>query len=419
MKKIPVKIALLIPALLLVLGDFGPALRVEEPPSPAIQAVSQPQFTEIADKVGKGETLSAIFKKLGFDVRELPKMLDACLGVHPLRDLREGRAYKFILDESGRIDSFTYAITDDNTLKLSRAGEGYAAQKVATAYEKKIIRIGRTIKNNLIAAMEEGGGGLLVALQLSDIFAGDIDFSTDLRTNDAFKIVIEGLYRDGKFVKYGDILATEFSNSGKIHRAYAFRQAGRLSYYDETGKSLRRSFLKTPLSFRRISSGFSKGRYHPILKIFRPHQGIDYAAASGTPVSAAGDGRVAFAGRRGQYGNLIILKHANGYQTYYGHLSGIARGVRTGARVDQGSVIGYVGSTGLATGPHLHYEMRVNDRPVSPASLKLPHSEPLPGNLRPVFDKFLMQMDSELESIGTENSITMDRAAEPPSVPRG
>lgn len=419
MNKIPLKIAILIPALLMILGDLGSIARIADPPSPPLQAVPQRQFTEIADKVEKGETLSAIFKKLGFDVRELEKMVDACLGVHPLRDLREGRPYKFILDESGRIDSFTYAINDDGYLKLSRADEGYSAEKVAIAYEKRILRIGRTIKNNLIAAMEEGGGGLLLALQLSDIFAGDIDFSTDLRTNDAFKIVIEGLYRDGKFVKYGDILATEFRNSGKVHRAYAFRQGGRLSYYDEEGKSLRRSFLKTPLSFRRISSGFSRGRYHPILKIFRPHQGIDYAAAAGTPVSAAGDGRVVFAGRRGQYGNLIILRHANGYQTYYGHLSGMARGVRAGKTVDQGNVIGYVGSTGLATGPHLHYEMRVNDRPISPASLKLPHSEPLPGSLRPLFYKFLEQMDSELESIGTENSITMDRAAEPGDAPRG
>jgi murein DD-endopeptidase MepM/ murein hydrolase activator NlpD len=413
MKKIPVTIAILIPALFLLSGDFSAPVLAPAPPAPPVQTLQTTPRAELRvleDRIQKGDTLSGIFRKHGLDVAELPRMREACTGVLRLRELRDGRPYRIVLDGNGRIDSFSYGITDEATLKLTRAGEGFAAEKVQAAYERRLLSIGRTIRNSLIAAMEEGGGagGLLVALQLSDILAGDIDFSTDLRVNDTFKIIVEGLYRDGKFVKYGEILAAEFHNNGKVHRAYAFGQDGKTGYYDQTGRSLRRSFLKSPLSFRRISSGFSRGRYHPILKILRPHQGIDYAAAAGTPVSAAGDGRVLFAGSRGQYGNLVILSHRNGYKTYYGHLSRIAGGVRTGAKMDQGSVIGFVGATGLATGPHLHYEMRINDRPVSPVSVKAIPGDPLPQARRLLFTEFMNRMDAELGRISPQREITLD-----------
>ncbi|MHB8093159.1 MAG: M23 family metallopeptidase [Syntrophales bacterium] len=244
-----------------------------------------------------------------------------------------------------------------------------------------------------------------MALQLSDIFAWDIDFTTDLIKNDSFKIVVEGLYRDGQFKKFGAILASEFTSTGTVYRAYAFEQNGKIHYYDEDGKSLQKSFLKSPLSFRRISSGFSGGRYHPILKIRRPHQGIDYAAAKGTPVSAAGDGKVLFAGRKGQYGKLVIIRHRNGYDTYYGHLSKIGKGVKSGAQVSQGKVIGYVGATGLATGPHLHYEMRIDDRPINQMSLKIPRSASISEPMRVPFHQLTKRMNSELASTNPPNPV--------------
>jgi murein DD-endopeptidase MepM/ murein hydrolase activator NlpD len=239
----------------------------------------------------------------------------------------------------------------------------------------------------------------MLALQLSDIFAWDIDFSTDLRNGDTFKIVVEGFYLDGEFKKYGDILSAEFFNNGEVYRAYRFEYNGGADYYDADGKSLRRSFLKAPLNFRRISSGFSKRRLHPILKIFRPHLGVDYAAPTGTPVSTVGDGTVIFAGYKGQNGKIVAIKHVNGYRTYYGHLSKIQRGIRRGTKVKQGQVIGYVGATGLATGPHLDYRIKVNNRFVNPLMLKLPRGRSVPRKLMAKFKNFKNEMDTQLASI--------------------
>lgn len=406
MKKVPMKAALLITAFFAFMGNFSLITKTEEAPP-----VQKQEFREITGKIKKGETLFDIFKKYKLDISELYKIREVSANIHRLRELHPGRSYKIVLDKNAQIDSFTYWMDDDCFLNINRTDKGYCAEKVPIHYEKRILHIGGTIQDNLIASMEEGNENLLLALQLSDIFAWDIDFTTDLRNNDSFKIVVEGMYLDGRFKKYGDILASEFSNNGDVYRAYAFKQNGKIDYYDETGKSLRKSFLKSPLSFRRISSGFSRGRYHPILKIYRPHQGIDYAAATGTPVSAAGDGAVLFAGRRGQYGKLIILRHRNGYKTYYGHLSKIDKGVRNGVQIDQGRVIGYVGATGLATGPHLHYEMRIADRPVNPMSLKIPRGAAISETMLVAFRQFTDRMNSELASVKPSNPIAVGNAA--------
>ncbi|MHB9098934.1 MAG: peptidoglycan DD-metalloendopeptidase family protein, partial [Syntrophales bacterium] len=349
------------------MGNFDFITRKEE-----AAPVKKPESREITGTINKGETLFAIFKKYHLDISDLYRIREASANIHRLRELSPGRPYKIVLDNTEQVNSFSYGIDDNCVLNINLTTTGYSAEKIPINYEKRIIHIGGTIKDNLINSMGEGNENRLLALQLSDIFAWDIDFSADLRNDDSFKIVVEGLYLGGKFKKYGNILSSEFSNNSDIYRAYAFDQSGKIDYYDETGKSLRRAFLKAPLSFRRISSLFSRGRYHPILKISRPHQGLDYSAATGTPVSAAGDGTVLFAGRRGQYGNLIIIGHRNNYKTYYGHLAKIDKSVRIGKRVDQGKIIGYVGATGLATGPHLHYEMRINDRPLNPVSIQIP-----------------------------------------------
>lgn len=405
MKKVPIKAALLITAFFAFMGNFSLITKTEETPP-----VQKQEFREISGKIKKGETLFDIFKKYKLDIGELYKIREVSANIHRLRELHPGRPYKIVLDRNAQINSFIYGMDDDCFLNINRTDKGYCAEKVPIHYEKRILHIGGTIKDNLIASMKEGNENLLLAFQLSDIFAWDIDFTTDLRNNDSFKIVIEGLYLDGRFKKYGGILASEFINNGDVYRAYAFRQTEKIDYYDETGKSLRKSFLKSPLSFRRISSGFSRGRYHPILKIRRPHQGIDYAAATGTPVSAAGDGTVIFAGRRGQYGKLIILRHRNGYKTYYGHLSKIDKGVRNGVQIDQGRVIGYVGATGLATGPHLHYEMRIADRPLNPMSLKIQRGAAISETMLVAFRQFTDRMNSELASVKPSNPIAVGNA---------
>ena len=416
MRRIPLTIALLLAACLAFAGYMGLPTQKRELAPPAVQ---QPAFREINGKIEQGETLFEIFKKYNLDIGELYKLREASAGIYRLRELHPGRSYRIVLDNNERIDSFHYGIDDNCFLSVNRTDDGYCAEKIPINYEKRILHIGGTIKDNLIASMEAGDGNLLLALQLSDIFAWDIDFTTDLRNDDTFKIVVEGLYLDGKFKKYGNILASEFINNGDLYRAYAFEQNGKSDYYDETGKALRKAFLKTPLSFRRISSHFSKGRYHPILKIYRPHQGLDYAAAAGTPVSAAGDGTVLFAGNRGQYGNLVIIKHRNGYKTYYGHLSKIGKGVKNGVRVDQGSVIGYVGATGLATGPHLHYEMRISDRPINPMSVKVPPGTPIPDGMLTVFQQFKDRMNSELASVKPPNHIAGDAVTKQGSRKKG
>jgi murein DD-endopeptidase MepM/ murein hydrolase activator NlpD len=415
MNRIPLKAVFLITVCLVFSGLFGLGTQTEEPPS-----LQHPTGREIKGEIKKGETLFDIFKKYNLEIGELYRIHQASAGLYKLRELYPGRSYKIVLDSQERIDSFRYRIDDDCYLSVNRNTDGgYCAEKVLIHYEKRILHIGGTIRENLIASLEGGNENLLLALQLSDIFAWDIDFTTDLREEDTFRVVVEGLYLDGKFKKYGDILSAEFINTGDVYRAYAFAQNGKIDYYDEKGKLLRKPFLKTPLSFRCISSGFSGGRYHPILKIYRPHHGLDYAAATGTPVSAAGDGEVLFAGRRGDYGNLVVLKHKNGYKTYYGHLSKIGKGVRSGGMVDQGSVIGYVGATGLATGPHLHYEMRINDRPINPLSLKVPPGAPISAGMWTAFRQFTDRMNSELASVKVSNRIAAGAVGEPGSRKEG
>jgi len=405
-KKINIAGVLCIAAFLVFVGNYS--LITEREATPPVQ---EKEFQEITGNIKKGETLFDIFRKYKLDMGDLYKIRQASASIYRLRELHPGRPYKIVLDRTEQIDSFTYGMDEDSFLNVSRADTGYRAEKVSIAYEERLLHIGGTIKNNLIGSMGEGNENLLLALQLSDIFAWDIDFTADLRNGDTFKIVVAGLHLDGKFKKYGDIISAEFSNNGKVYRAYAFEQSGKIDYYDETGRSLRKAFLKAPLSFRRISSGFSGGRYHPILRTYRPHHGLDYAAAVGTPVSAAGDGTVVFAGRKGQYGNLIIITHRNGYKTYYGHLSAYGKGIRNGVPVKQGRIIGYVGATGLATGPHLHYEMRLNGRPVNPVSLKIPSGVVLSGKMLPAFRRFKERMDSEFAAIKPSERIAVDNGA--------
>lgn len=356
-------------------------------------------FKEISDIVKKGETLFDIFKKYKLGIEDLFKLKEASANIHRLRELRPGQPYKIIIDDNNQINSFIYWINDESVLNICRTETGFCAEKKEVEYEKRILHLGGIIRDNLISSVGEGWENMLLALQVSDIFAWDIDFTTDIKNGDTFKIVVEGLYLNGEFKKYGDILSAEFLNNGDTYRAYRFEHDGRVDYYDAQGQSLRRAFLKAPLSFRRISSGFSRGRFHPILKIYRPHHGLDYAAPVGTPVSAIGDGRVIFAGKKGQYGNLVIIRHPNGFKTYYGHLSKFDTGIKGGTKVKQGQVIGYVGSTGLATGPHLHYEIRINNRPVNPVTVKSMKGNSIPKNLMAEFRGFKNQMDVRLASI--------------------
>jgi murein DD-endopeptidase MepM/ murein hydrolase activator NlpD len=349
-------------------------------PSPA-EIAKTSTLLRISGMVEKGQSLFEIFKRHGLDPRELFHVKEALASVHSPREFRPGQPYEFQLDPEKRLQSFIYWVSDDALVRVTRAGESYQAEKLNLEYERKLLCLEGAIEDNLIVSMGGGQQNLLLALNLSDIFAWDIDFTTALRRGDTFRLLVEGLYRDGEFRKYGTILAAEFVNDGVAYRAYRFEVDGKADYYDAEGRSLRKAFLKAPLSFRRISSGFSKSRLHPVLHVRRAHNGTDYVAPKGTPVSAMASGQVLAAGWQGGYGKLVVIRHSNGYKTFYGHLSGFAKGIRKGASVTQGQLVGTVGSTGMSTGPHLHFEMRVNDRPVNPRKVVIPPGEPVPEAL--------------------------------------
>ncbi|MEE9912731.1 MAG: peptidoglycan DD-metalloendopeptidase family protein [Deltaproteobacteria bacterium] len=330
-----------------------------------------PAVKLIHSSIEPGETLIAVFEKHGLSVEDLFAMRQAAASVHRLREVRPGQPYRFKVDQNNCVNSFTYGIDDNTMLKIERDESGFVAQKCDIPYESRNLTLGGSIDDSLIAALGGSREDTALAISISDILAWDIDFNTDLRKGDRFKVIVEGLYLDGQFKRYGKISAIEFINDGEVHKAYIFEQNGRRDYFDGSGKSIKKAFLKAPLSFRRISSSFSQSRRHPILRLNRPHHGIDYVAPRGTPVSATADGRVSFAGFRGAYGRLVILVHRNGMQTYYGHLSGIARDVKAGRHIEQGDLVGSVGATGMATGPHLHYEMRQGGRPINPQHIRM------------------------------------------------
>jgi murein DD-endopeptidase MepM/ murein hydrolase activator NlpD len=355
--------------------------------------VEKDELRAIRDRVLKGEDLFSIFLKHGLDIKDLYAMRDAAAKVYPLRNINVGQSYTAKVMAQNRIKSFVYQIDQNSLLKIRKTETCFEAEKQSIPYEKKLLSISGDIEDNLVSSIGPKQEHLLLALQLSDIFAWDIDFAVDLRKNDTYRIIVEGLYFNGKFKRYGDIIAAEFVNDGKLFKVYRFEHDGKVDYYDEKGKSIKKIFLKAPLNFRRISSHFSRGRLHPVLKIRRPHNGIDYAAASGTPVSAVGDGRVLFAGWKGGYGQIVIIRHPNGWKTYYGHLSRISRQIKRGVRVRQGELIGNVGTTGLSTGPHLHYEIRINNKPVNPLRIKIPEGWPLPETELAAFRAFRDQMD--------------------------
>lgn len=357
------------------------------------------RYKEINGTIEKGETLFDIFKRYNLNITELFRIKEASVHIHKLREVYPGQLYKIIIDSDNQVNAFGYWINDDSILSITRTESGFLAEKKAVEYEKKIQHVGGPIKDNLISSVGEGRENLMLALQLSDIFAWDIDFTTDIRNGDSFKVIAEGFNLNGEFKKYGDILSAEFTNNGETYRAYRFELNGKTDYYDAEGKSLRRAFLKAPLSYRRISSGFSRSRFHPILRIYRPSHGVDFAAPAGTPVSAVGDGTVNFAGYKGGYGNIAIIRHPNGWKTYYAHLSRFGKGVRKAVKVKQGQIIGYVGSTGLSTGPHLHYEVRINNKPVNPLTVKLPRGDSIPKKFMAEFKKTRNRMDAGLASI--------------------
>lgn len=377
----------------------------------------EPTSTDIADaesfdfwseeRIQRGDTIASLLDRLGVGAEDKASVIAASRDIPALQRLTAGRTVLARVTASGRLLLLRYLASDERLVTLNRVQEEFVAEETAIQLDARPIMRSGQIQASLYGATDAADIPDSIASQLAEIFSGDIDFHRDLRRGDRFSVVYEAFYHEGKLIKTGRLLSAEFINQGKRYRAVYFKDSlGREGYFTPEGQSLRRAFLKSPLPFSRISSGFSGARYHPVLKEWRAHRGIDYAAPTGTPVRAVADAIVAYAGWQGGYGNIVILNHQKPYSTAYGHLSRFAAGVKPGKRVNQGDVIGYVGATGLATGPHLHYEFRVAGVQQDPLALKLPSSFALDSRdrnrflaqSRPLVDRLELLQGSNLAS---------------------
>jgi murein DD-endopeptidase MepM/ murein hydrolase activator NlpD len=337
--------------------------------------------------VMRNDTLDRIFRRLKLNLADLASMR-MLPGVRASLDsLRPGESLH-LTHRDGRLFGLERRLSATETLRVSRAAAGLTANVVQNPVQLRTRTIRGTIDSSLFEAVGAAGGHDPTAVGLADIFGWDIDFVLAVRPGDSFVVTYPEIWRDGVYLKDGPIEAAEFTNQGHEYRAVRYTDpSGATHYYTPDGRPLHKAFLRAPLEFTRVSSGFNSARYHPILHRIRAHQGVDYAAPIGTPVRAAGDGVVRFAGVKGGYGNLVEIEHGHGITTVYGHLSRFAHGTHAGARVIQGTVIAYVGMTGLATGPHLHYEYRVNGVFKNPQTVVLPPAAPIDAAWRADFDR--------------------------------
>ncbi|MCP5152339.1 MAG: peptidoglycan DD-metalloendopeptidase family protein [Ectothiorhodospiraceae bacterium] len=316
-----------------------------------------------------------------------------------LRTVHPGERIEVAADADGAVAWLEYHPSIERYARFQRKGDGFDGSVVDVPLERRLSTVAGTVESSLFEAGLSAGLTDRLVMELVEIFAWDVDFALDIRVGDSFTVVHEELLKDGEKVRDGAVLAAEFVNRGRALRAVRYEDpSGLVRYYTPEGESLRKAFLRTPVKFSRISSRFTLARMHPVLHRFRAHKGVDYAAPRGTPVKATGDGKVAFVGRKGGYGKTVVLQHGSAYTTLYGHLSRFARGLRQGDRVTQGDLIGYVGSTGLATGPHLHYEFRVRGVHRDPLTVKLPRSLPIPAEHKRDFGTKTRQLIATLEA---------------------
>ena len=330
----------------------------------------------------EGDTLSSSLAETAITDMQVRSVIKALSNVFDLRKCKAGDTYEIVtLKNTGSFVKFVYFTSPVIKYEVSPdSQQNYLVNKINTPLEKRVTTFQGSIKTTLYEAMTSSGESPELVLGFADIFSYEIDFLTDPRIDDTFAVVYEKYYANGRFVKNGQILAARYINSGQEHLAVFFEESpGHKDYYSTNGKSLRKAFLRSPLNYRRISSFFTRRRWHPILKIYRPHLGIDYSAPSGTPVTTIGDGTVLFAGWEGGFGRFIKIKHPNGYTSTYGHLSKWAKGIRSGARVSRGQVIGYVGSSGLSTGPHLDFRLMQGRQFINFLALKLPEASSIPS----------------------------------------
>lgn len=399
-----------------VVAAFGTApatLTGAIPTEPVIQALPSPETERVAsgrphfwreETARRGDTLANVLMRLNVSDPAVHSYLRQSKEAKPLLQLAPGRTVHALTEESGSFLALRYRTGPGKELLVTRIGDAYATKTQPAALETQIVMKSATVRGSLFSAMDNADVPDAISEQLLKIFSGDIDFHKDTRRGDRFSVVYEAHHVNGALLRTGRLLAAEFASRGKRYQAVWFEgEPGKGAYYTPEGKTVRKSFLRSPIEFSRISSGFTEMRLHPILQHVRAHKGIDYAAPVGTRVLASADGTVDFVGQQSGYGNAIIIEHRDGVSTLYAHLSGFAPGVMKGQRVEQGEVIGYVGMTGLTTGPHLHYEFRVNGEHQDPVEATAAFGIPLSSQLLSAFEQEAAPLARRLELLrGTE-----------------
>lgn len=345
---------------------------IPEPIQVQEQEPAGPQWKEFT--IQNGDNLSILFKRAGLNDRSIYELFSDAKDAKDLRSIRPGQKMSFLV-KNGQLQGLNYVIDELNSLSFTRDTKGFTGKEVALKPDVKYAFRQASIDSSLYMAGKRAGMPSNLTMELANVFGWDIDFALDIKKGDSFKVMYEEQFLNGKKIGTGKIMAAEFTNSGKTFQAVRYTdKQGASNYYTPDGRGMHKAFLRTPIEFARISSHFSLNRKHPVLHVIRAHKGTDYAAARGTPIRATGNGKIAFAGRKGGYGNCIVIQHGQGIETLYGHMNAFAKGMKNGARISQGDVIGYVGSTGLASGPHLHYEFHVNGQVRNPVTVPLPKS---------------------------------------------
>ncbi len=374
---------------------------------------------EIVGEIRPGDSLSSSFRSNGVDEEVRESVITAFDGVMDFREMKPNDRYTLTLDDDGSLVKCLYESGPLEIHAIERTAEGaLKAKKLDVALDCRTVKLRGRIESSLFAALSAFKEEPKLIYSFADIFASKIDFNTEIRFGDTFELVFEKYYKNNQFVGYGKILVARYNSKevGQLE-GYYFDQGGKTAYFDHRGNELGESFIRSPIPMARVSSGFSYHRLHPVLDIVRPHLGVDLAAPTGTPVMATSDGRVNFSGWKGGFGKLIIIDHGGGYQTYYAHLSRFADSIKDGARVQQKQIIGYVGSTGIATGPHLDYRMAQNGVFSNPFNVKFRPRSQLAGTQLVLFHQDLQSLTQLASSLDDPKVIVVKNVVVTPDTP--
>lgn len=386
--------------------DYTPPVRAPIVDLPPMGSLEPPEtealIREASHTIGSGETAGALLRRFGAPV---DAVIAAAKPAYDLTKLRAGRVLDLVWhDPDPEPVQIRYAVDEDRTLILDRTDAGWSGRLDVIQYDTKLGLRDVVVRSSLWQAAIDAGLRPADIAALAAVFEYDVDFNTEIQPGANAHMVIDEKWRDGKVAKLGQPRAVRFTNGGKTYMAIRYtRSDGTSGYYDANGMARKKAFLRSPLAFSRVTSGFSLSRYHPVLKRSRPHLGVDFGAPEGTPVRAVGDGVVVSAGREGGHGNFVKIKHQGAYASSYSHLSKI--NVRVGERVQQGELVGAVGSTGLSTGPHLHFQFWINDQIVNPLKLEMPQQEALPAEEMAAFvaerDRWLALLDGDAAAVAS------------------